>query len=180
MSCTMADLGFKQVSVEPVVAQPEDDYAIREEDIPKICEEYDKLAAEMVKRKKEGRGFNFFHFMIDLTGGPCVAQAAVRLRFRNRVSGSDPMGRFLSLPSVCRTRKNSLWEMWMTGIVNTEIQRRVQVLQRLRQGKMPETALQDSTAAAAVRQIPIISMAPSTMPMISAVSCSASVWSVRL
>ena len=47
--------------------------AIREEDIPQICEEYDKLAKEMVRREKEGRGFNFFHFMIDLTGGPCVA-----------------------------------------------------------------------------------------------------------
>ena len=69
-----ADLGFKQVSMEPVVAQPEDDYAIREEDIPKICEEYDKLAKEMIKREKEGRGFNFFHFMIDLDGGPCLAK----------------------------------------------------------------------------------------------------------
>ena len=39
-----------------------------------ICEGYDKLAAEMLKRDKEGRGFNFFHFMIDLTGGPCVAK----------------------------------------------------------------------------------------------------------
>jgi len=67
-----ADLGFKQVSVEPVVAPETEDYAIREEDIPKICEEYDKLAKEMIRREKEGRGFNFFHFMIDLTGGPCV------------------------------------------------------------------------------------------------------------
>ncbi|HIQ97025.1 MAG TPA: thioether cross-link-forming SCIFF peptide maturase [Candidatus Limivivens merdigallinarum] len=67
-----ADLGFKQVSVEPVVAKPEEDYAIREEDIPAILEEYDKLAKEMVRREKEGRGFHFFHFMIDLTGGPCV------------------------------------------------------------------------------------------------------------
>ena len=68
----LADLGFKQISVEPVVAQESEDYSIREEDIPKICEEYDKLAKEMIKREKEGRGFNFFHFMIDLTGGPCV------------------------------------------------------------------------------------------------------------
>lgn len=67
-----ADLGFKQVSMEPVVASPEDDYAIREEDIPKICEEYDSLAKEMIRREREGRGFNFFHFMIDLSGGPCV------------------------------------------------------------------------------------------------------------
>ena len=47
-------------------------YAITVEDIPKICEEYDLLAKEMIKRKKEGKGFNFFHFMIDLEGGPCV------------------------------------------------------------------------------------------------------------
>ena len=67
-----ADLGFKQVSVEPVVAAPEEPYSIRQEDIPKICEEYDKLAREMIRREKEGRGFNFFHFMIDLSGGPCV------------------------------------------------------------------------------------------------------------
>lgn len=68
----LADLGFKQISVEPVVAPPDADYAIREEDLPVIFEQYDILAKEMIKREKEGRGFNFFHFMIDLTGGPCV------------------------------------------------------------------------------------------------------------
>jgi len=68
----LADLGFKQISVEPVVASEKEEYAIRREDIPKILEEYDILAKEMIKREKEGRGFNFFHFMIDLTGGPCV------------------------------------------------------------------------------------------------------------
>ncbi len=68
----LADLGFKQISVEPVVADETEDYALREEDIPVICEEYDKLAKEMIKRHKEGNGFQFFHFMIDLTGGPCV------------------------------------------------------------------------------------------------------------
>ena len=70
----LADLGFRQISVEPVVAGPEDDYAIREEDLPVLREEYDRLAAEMIKRKEAGKGFNFFHFMIDLEGGPCVAK----------------------------------------------------------------------------------------------------------
>ncbi len=69
-----ADLGFKQMSIEPVVASPEEPYAIREEDLPKIMEEYDKLAVEYIKRQKEGRGFNFFHFMLDLNQGPCVAK----------------------------------------------------------------------------------------------------------
>lgn len=68
----LADLGFKQISVEPVVAPETETYALREEDLPKIYEEYDLLAREMIKREKEGRGFHFFHFMIDLTGGPCV------------------------------------------------------------------------------------------------------------
>ena len=68
----LADLGFKQISVEPVVAPDAEDYAIRAEDIPKIMEEYDILAKEMIRREKAGEGFNFFHFMIDLTGGPCV------------------------------------------------------------------------------------------------------------
>ena len=70
----LADEGFEQISVEPVVAQPTDDYAIRPEDVPFICEQYDLLAKELVKRKKAGNGFNFFHFMIDLNGGPCVAK----------------------------------------------------------------------------------------------------------
>lgn len=70
----LADLGFKQISVEPVVAPPEADYAIREEDLPVLYEEYDSLAKEMIRRQKMGNGFQFFHFMIDLEGGPCVAK----------------------------------------------------------------------------------------------------------
>lgn len=71
---SLADEGFKQISVEPVVAPDTEDYAIKESDLPKIMEQYDILAKEMLKREKEGRGFNFFHFMIDLSGGPCVAK----------------------------------------------------------------------------------------------------------
>lgn len=68
----LADLGFKQTSVEPVVSQPDVDYAIREEDLPTIYQEYEKLIGEYLDRKKNGEGFNFFHFMIDLDQGPCV------------------------------------------------------------------------------------------------------------
>ena len=70
----LADLGFQQISVEPVVAQPSDDYSLRKEDIPGLCEQYDILAKEIIKRHKEGKPFNFFHFMIDLQQGPCVAK----------------------------------------------------------------------------------------------------------
>ncbi len=75
----MADLGFKQISVEPVVGEDTTDYAIREEDIPAVCEEYERLAAELYERHKKGGkdDFNFFHFNIDLTGGPCVVKRLV-------------------------------------------------------------------------------------------------------
>lgn len=68
----MADLGFKQTSVEPVVADYSEDYALTEEHIPTVFAEYEKLAEEYVKRRREGKGFNFFHFMVDLDQGPCV------------------------------------------------------------------------------------------------------------
>ncbi|MFR8813324.1 MAG: thioether cross-link-forming SCIFF peptide maturase [Lachnospiraceae bacterium] len=70
----LADLGFKQISVEPVVAHDTDSYAIREEDLPQLMEEYENLALEMVRRHGTEEDFNFFHFMIDLEGGPCVAK----------------------------------------------------------------------------------------------------------
>lgn len=70
----LAKLGFKQISVEPVVAPSTEDYAIREEDIPTLLAEYDKLAAKMLELEEKNEGFNFFHFMIDLEGGPCVAK----------------------------------------------------------------------------------------------------------
>ncbi|MBQ2997468.1 MAG: thioether cross-link-forming SCIFF peptide maturase [Oscillospiraceae bacterium] len=67
------DLGFDQLSVEPVIADPSEPYALTEEDLPAIFAEYEKLAVEMVRRKKEEGGcFNFFHFMIDLDQGPCA------------------------------------------------------------------------------------------------------------
>ena len=68
----LAELGFEQISVEPVVAPESADYAIKEEDVPKLCEQYDILAKYLLERRKSGKGVNFFHFMIDLSGGPCA------------------------------------------------------------------------------------------------------------
>lgn len=70
----LADLGFKQVSVEPVVAAKDSGYDIREEDLEKLYDEYEKLAVEYQKRWNTDRWFNFFHFMVDLSQGPCVAK----------------------------------------------------------------------------------------------------------
>ena len=68
----MADLGFKETSIEPVVSSPDAPYALREEDLPQLFEEYEKLASEMLEREKRGEGFSFYHYTVDLTGGPCI------------------------------------------------------------------------------------------------------------
>ena len=68
----MADLGFTQLSMEPVVCAPGDEYALTDEDLPKLFEQYELLAKEMLKREKEGRPFTFYHYMIDLSHGPCI------------------------------------------------------------------------------------------------------------
>ncbi|MBP2032502.1 uncharacterized protein J2Z42_001174 [Clostridium algifaecis] len=68
----MADEGFDEISVEPVVLPKENPLSLREEDLPTIFEQYDKLYDEMIKRNKEGNSFKFYHFNIDLNGGPCV------------------------------------------------------------------------------------------------------------
>lgn len=70
----LADQGFKQISIEPVVAGEDKDYALRSEDVAQLSREYEKLALEYIKRKKEGKGFNFFHFELDLDNGPCAAK----------------------------------------------------------------------------------------------------------
>ena len=68
----MADLGFTELSMEPVVCAPGDPYALTEEDLPVLFEQYDLLAREMVKRRREGRPITFYHYMIDLERGPCI------------------------------------------------------------------------------------------------------------
>ena len=116
-----ADLGFKQVSVEPVVAKPEEDYAIREEDIPAILEEYDKLAKEMVRREKEGRGFHFFHFMIDLTGGPCVYKRLSGCGSGTEYLAVTPWGDLYPCHHFVGEEKNLMGNVF-DGLKNTELQ----------------------------------------------------------
>ena len=72
--CHMADEGFSELSIEPVVAPPEADYALKTEDAGELCEQYEKLALEMIRRRDEGKGFSFYHYTIDFEGGPCIAK----------------------------------------------------------------------------------------------------------
>jgi uncharacterized protein len=68
----LANLGFDEVSVEPVVLPAEHELSLREEDLPVIFQQYDKLYEELIKKHEENREFKFYHFNIDLQGGPCV------------------------------------------------------------------------------------------------------------
>ncbi len=68
----MTDLGFRELSMEPVVCDPSDPYALTQADLPKLFEQYEILAKEMLKRKKEGDPFTFYHYTLDLAHGPCV------------------------------------------------------------------------------------------------------------
>lgn len=68
----MADMGFTELSMEPVVCPSDSPFALTEEDLPVLFEQYEILAKEMLKREKEGRGFTFYHYMLDLNHGPCI------------------------------------------------------------------------------------------------------------
>ena len=117
----LADLGFKQISVEPVVAQSTDDYALQEEDLPKLFEEYDKLAAELVKRHGTDKDFTFFHFMIDLEGGPCVYKRLSGCGSGTEYMAVTPSGELYPCHQFVGTEGFKMGDVW-TGITNTEMQ----------------------------------------------------------
>lgn len=116
----LADLGFEQISVEPVVAAKTEDYALRKEDVPMICQQYDKLAKEMVKRSREGKCFQFFHFMIDLQGGPCVAKRISGCGSGTEYLAVTPWGDFYPCHQFVGEEKFLLGNV-DTGIVNTDM-----------------------------------------------------------
>ena len=116
----LADLRFEQISVEPVVAESTEDYALREEDIPRLLEEYDKLAVELLNRQKEGKGVNFFHFMIDLSGGPCVAKRLSGCGSGTEYLAVTPWGDFYPCHQFVG-KEEFLMGNVDTGIVRTDI-----------------------------------------------------------
>lgn len=115
----MADLGFQQISVEPVVAEQNMPYAITEKELPQIYEEYEKLAKEVYERNKKGNGFHFFHFNIDLSGGPCVMKRLVGCGSGTEYLAVTPSGelypchQFVGMPEF---RMGTVYE----GVVNQE------------------------------------------------------------
>lgn len=116
----LADLGFEQISVEPVVAPDCEEYAIREEDVPRILAEYDRLALALLQRKKEGKSVHFFHFMIDLEGGPCVAKRLSGCGSGTEYLAVTPWGDFYPCHQFVGQEKFLMGNV-EEGIINTDI-----------------------------------------------------------
>ncbi len=117
----MADLGFTELSMEPVVCPPDDPYALTEEDLPILFEQYEILAKEMIKRKKEGRPFTFYHYMLDLKNGPCIYKRITGCGSGTEYMAVTPWGELFPCHQFVGDSKYSLGNIW-DGVKNTEIQ----------------------------------------------------------
>lgn len=117
----MADLGFTELSMEPVVCSPNDPSALTEEDLPKLFEQYEILANEMIKRKKEGRPFTFYHYMLDLTEGPCIYKRITGCGSGTEYMAVTPWGELFPCHQFVGDPKYSLGNIW-DGVTNTAVQ----------------------------------------------------------
>ena len=117
----MADLGFTELSMEPVVCPPGDPYALTEEDMPILMEQYEILAKEMIKRKKEGRPFTFYHYMISLENGPCIYKRITGCGSGTEYMAVTPWGELFPCHQFVGDPKYSLGNIY-DGVSNLEIQ----------------------------------------------------------
>ena len=117
----MADLGFTELSMEPVVCPPGDPYALTDEDLPELLSQYEKLAFEMIKRKNEGRPFTFYHYMLDLKHGPCIYKRITGCGSGTEYMAVTPWGELFPCHQFVGDEKYSLGNIW-DGVKNLEIQ----------------------------------------------------------
>lgn len=116
----MLDLGFKELSMEPVVSKPDTDYALREEDLDTIYEQYEILAKEMIKRRREGNPFTFYHYMIDLSGGPCIYKRITGCGSGTEYLAVTPNGDFYPCHQFVGDKKFLMGNV-RDGITNTKL-----------------------------------------------------------
>lgn len=116
----MADLGFTELSMEPVVCAPNDPSALTEDDIKVVMEQYEILAKEMIKRDKEGRGFTFYHYMIDLTGGPCIYKRISGCGSGTEYMAVTPWGDLYPCHQFVGEQAYKLGDIW-NGVTNTRL-----------------------------------------------------------
>lgn len=117
----MADLGFTELSIEPVVCAPEDPYALTYDDLPVLFEQYEILAKEMLKREKEGKPITFYHYMIDLTSGPCIYKRISGCGSGTEYMAVTPWGELFPCHQFVGDPKYSLGNIY-EGVTNKEAQ----------------------------------------------------------
>lgn len=114
----MADLGFTELSMEPVVCAPNDPYALTEADLPILFRQYEILAEDMLRRKKEGKPITFYHYMIDLEGGPCVYKRLSGCGSGMEYFAVTPWGELYPCHQFVGEEKYSMGTVW-DGVKNT-------------------------------------------------------------
>ena len=115
----MLDLGFTELSMEPVVCAPGDPSALTEEDFPVVCQQYEKLAELMLRRDKEGKPFTFYHYMLDLSGGPCIYKRISGCGSGTEYMAVTPWGDLYPCHQFVGDEKFKLGNIW-DGVTNTE------------------------------------------------------------
>lgn len=116
----MADLGFTELSMEPVVCAPDDPMALTPEDIETVKEQYEILAKEMLKREREGRGFTFYHYMIDLTAGPCIYKRISGCGSGTEYMAVTPWGDLYPCHQFVGEEAYKLGDIWQ-GVTNDDL-----------------------------------------------------------
>ena len=117
----MLDLGFNELSMEPVVCAPGDPSELTAEDLSVVLDQYEKLAELMLKRDGEGRPFTFYHYMIDLTGGPCIYKRISGCGSGTEYMAVTPWGDLYPCHQFVGEEKFRLGDVW-NGVDNTAIQ----------------------------------------------------------
>ena len=118
---TMLDLGFTELSMEPVVCPDGDPSQLTEEDLPIVLEQYEKLAELMIERDKEGKPFTFYHYMIDLKGGPCIYKRISGCGSGTEYMAVTPWGDLYPCHQFVGDSKFCLGNIY-EGVTNKEIQ----------------------------------------------------------
>ena len=116
----MADLGFTELSMEPVVCAPDDPAALTPEDIEVVKAQYEILAKDMLRREKEGHRITFYHYMLDLTGGPCVYKRISGCGSGTEYMAVTPWGDLYPCHQFVGEEKFKLGDVWH-GVTNTAL-----------------------------------------------------------
>ena len=118
---TMLDLGFDELSMEPVVCAPDDPAALNDNDLEIVMQQYEELASLMLERRRQGKPFTFYHYMIDLSGGPCIYKRVSGCGSGTEYMAVTPWGDLYPCHQFVGDEKFKLGDIY-NGVTNTALQ----------------------------------------------------------